>query len=147
MQFTFIFSLIFAVIVAVFALLNPGTVTVNVLFTNFQTSQAVVILFSAFLGAILVYLLDLVKKIKSGFKNKELEKKLKGFVLEVEKSAEEVENFKSQNVDLMDENNQLKEKLEKLENVEKAENMENIAETELSKENKDEIPAKIDITK
>lgn len=114
MQFTFIFSLIFAVLVAVFALLNPGTVTVNVLFTKFQTSQAVVILFSAFLGAILVYLLDLVKKIKSGFKNKELEKKLKGLVLEIENLTSEVEDYKSKNIELMDENNQLKEKEEKM---------------------------------
>ena len=113
MQFTFIFSLIFAVLVAVFALLNPGTVTVNVLFAKFQTSQAVVILFSAFLGAILVYLLDLVKKIKGNFKNKELEKKVKSLTSESEKLKEELENYKSENVDLMDENNQLKEELEK----------------------------------
>ena len=139
MQFTFIFSLIFAVIVAVFALLNPGTVTVNVLFARFQTSQAVVILFSAFLGAILVYLLDLVKKIKSGFKNKELEKKVKGLVLEMEKITKEAEEFKAENVDLMDENNQLKEKLE-------AANKSKLS-SEVKEDLSDEAEVKVDITK
>lgn len=135
MQFTFIFSLIFAVVVAIFALLNRDTVTVDIFFTQFQTSQAVVILCSAFLGAVLVYLLDLVKKIKSGFKNKELEKKVKGLVLEMEKITEEAENYKSQNVDLMDENNQLKEKLE---NASKVQSSNVVSETE---------EVKIDITK
>lgn len=135
MQFTFIFSLIFAVIVAIFALMNRDIVTVDIFFTQFQTPQAVVILGSAFLGAILVYLLDLVKKIKSGFKSKELEKKVKGLVLEMEKITEEAENYKSQNVDLMDENNQLKEKLE------------NAAKTQVSKETKEDAEVKINITK
>lgn len=137
MQVTFIFSLIFAVLVAVFAVLNPGTVTINVLFAKFQTSQAVVILFSAFLGAILVYLLDLVKKIKSGLKNKDNEKKVKSLTEETEKLTKEVENYKSQNVDLMDENNELLEAMKNLKSE--------LASKELADES--ETETKVDITK
>ena len=137
MQVTFIFSLIFAVLVAVFAVLNPGTVTINVLFAKFQTSQAVVILFSAILGAILVYLLDLVKKIKSGLKNKDNEKKVKSLTEETEKLTKEVENYKSQNVDLMDENNELLEAMKNLKSE--------LASKELADES--ETETKVDITK
>ncbi|MGB3367320.1 MAG: LapA family protein [Acidaminobacteraceae bacterium] len=143
MQFTIIFSLIFAVLVAIFALVNRDMVTVDIFFTQFQTPQAVVILGSAFLGAILIYLLGVVKKIKSGFKYKELEKKIKVLTLEMGKITKELEDFKSENIDLMDENNQLKEKLENTAKIETSSE----TKEETKEETKDESETKIDITK
>lgn len=113
MQFTFIFSLIFAILIALFAIVNSDAVTVNVLFTKIKTSQAVVILFSAALGAIIVYMMDLVKKLKNSLKVKDLEKRIKGLEQELEKTGNELENFKNENVSLMDENVSLNEELEK----------------------------------
>jgi len=103
MQFTFIISLFFAILVALFAILNAETVTINVLFSKFQTSQAVVILVSAALGAVVVYLLSIIKKIKSSLKLKESDKKVKIYEIENQKLVEELEEIKEKNVELMEE--------------------------------------------
>ncbi|MFA5523119.1 MAG: LapA family protein [Tissierellales bacterium] len=81
MEVKFIISLIFAVLVAVFAIQNAGNVEINFLFTKFTISQAVVILSSAIVGAFIVVLLSLVKQIKQNMKIKQLNKEM-GVVLE-----------------------------------------------------------------
>jgi|LSQX01.3.fsa_nt_gb uncharacterized integral membrane protein len=53
-QVLFIVSLLFAVFITVFALINAEPVVVNLLFYKFQASQALIIFFSAALGAIIV---------------------------------------------------------------------------------------------
>ncbi|BEP29121.1 LapA family protein [Helicovermis profundi] len=108
MQFTFIISLLFAIIVALFALLNAETVTINVLFSKFQTSQAVVILVSASLGAIVVYLLSVFKKIKSTMKIKESEKKFKTLEKDYQKLSSEKEELVENNDKLLEENEKYK---------------------------------------
>lgn len=83
MQATFIIALIFAIIVAIFALLNGDTVTINLIFRQFEMSQALVILIAAVLGAVAVYFMSLVRSVKNIMKTKELEKKLKTSEAEV----------------------------------------------------------------
>jgi len=76
MKATFILSLAMAILIAIFALLNGGTVPVNLGFANLESSLALVILVSVAIGAIIIYLIDVVGKFKSAYKIKELEKKI-----------------------------------------------------------------------
>lgn len=65
MSWKFILSLIFALIVALFAIQNAASVDVDFLFWHISVSQALVILLSAFFGAIITKLLSLLKHIES----------------------------------------------------------------------------------
>ena len=77
MQFGFIISLIFAILVSVFAVQNSGSVVISFMFAEFNISQALVILISAALGAIIVMLLGFIKQIKLKLKIKEQLKRIK----------------------------------------------------------------------
>ena len=61
MQSGFIFSLIFAVFIGLFALKNGGPVSIDLFFTEIRLSQALVIIFSALLGALVIYFLNFFK--------------------------------------------------------------------------------------
>jgi putative membrane protein len=63
LEFKFVISLLFAVMVAIFAIQNSAVVEISFLFAKFSISQAVVILISALAGAFIVLLLSLVKQI------------------------------------------------------------------------------------
>ncbi|HZK00179.1 MAG TPA: LapA family protein [Tissierellaceae bacterium] len=78
MEFRFIVSLIFAVLVAIFAIQNASSVEVRFFFANITISQAVVILGSAIIGAIIAVLLGLIKQIRQSLKIKQLSKELEG---------------------------------------------------------------------
>ena len=71
MQIRFIASLIFAILVAIFAIQNSEIVTIDFLFAAFPVSQALVILISAALGAIIALLFGAVKHFKAQHKIKE----------------------------------------------------------------------------
>lgn len=71
MQAGFIISLFFAIIVAVFALKNGGSVNIDFIFAKVQVSQAIVIFVSAALGAVIVAFLGLVRQVKLTMKLKE----------------------------------------------------------------------------
>jgi uncharacterized integral membrane protein len=77
MQIWFIFSLLFSLIVATFAVLNSEIVTIKLFWVNYELSQSIVILFSAALGATIVFFLGLFSKIKSSLKIRELASDLK----------------------------------------------------------------------
>lgn len=64
MDWKFVLALIFALIVAIFALQNAGAVDVSFLTFELSISQALVILISAAFGALVVLLLNLVRWIK-----------------------------------------------------------------------------------
>jgi uncharacterized integral membrane protein len=64
MDWKFVLALIFALIVAVFALQNAIAVDISFLTMEFSISQALVILISAAFGALVVLLLSLVRWIK-----------------------------------------------------------------------------------
>jgi len=60
----FVLALIFALLVAVFALQNAGAVDISFLTMELSISQALVILISAAFGALVVLLLSLIRWIK-----------------------------------------------------------------------------------
>ncbi|MTI70958.1 MAG: LapA family protein [Firmicutes bacterium] len=74
MQIGFILSLIFAIIVTVFAIQNAGDVEIKFLYAKVEISQALVIFISAALGAIIVTILGLFREFKSKMKIKDLNK-------------------------------------------------------------------------
>lgn len=65
MQANVILILIFAIIIALFALFNATVVTVSFIFAQIDVSLALVIIGSALIGAIIVILFDSFKKLKT----------------------------------------------------------------------------------
>lgn len=74
MQKNIIITLILSVFIAVFAILNAAAVPVNLIFTTINLSAALVILISASVGAVIVYLIDTLSKRKTNKVIKENEK-------------------------------------------------------------------------
>ena len=74
MQLTVIMSLIFAIVIAIFAGLNSSVVEVNLFFIKKEVSLAIVILISSVFGASLVYMINILKSVKLKVKSKALEK-------------------------------------------------------------------------
>lgn len=102
MQFTYIIALLFALIVAAFALLNAQPVTVDFAFNEFQISLALVILISAAAGAIILGFLGLFHRVKENLKLREmgarvrrLEGRLKGAEEDLAVTHAELEATKS----------------------------------------------------
>ncbi len=93
MEFKFIISLLFSVLVAIFAIQNAGSVEINFLFTKFTISQAVVILCSTILGALIVLLLGLIKQIKQNMKIKQLNKEIEMLTEEKGKIQAKIDEF------------------------------------------------------
>lgn len=77
MEIGFIFSLIFAILVAVFALKNADSVMIDFFFAKVQVSQAIVIFVSAALGAVIVTIIGLVRQLKLTLKIKEQVRKIR----------------------------------------------------------------------
>ncbi|WDV47546.1 LapA family protein [Clostridiaceae bacterium M8S5] len=110
MQAGFIGSLIFAILITIFALQNATAVDVKILFTTVTMSQALVILVSASLGAIVVAIFGLIREYKANNKMKELnnnisefETKIKQYELKISelesKSESKEDTNKKQNVE------------------------------------------------
>ncbi|MHC1721286.1 MAG: LapA family protein [Clostridiaceae bacterium] len=72
MQIWFVFSLVFALIIAAFAALNSDVVTIRLIFAKYELSQSIVIIISAVIGAVVAILLSLFGKIKSAMRTREL---------------------------------------------------------------------------
>lgn len=108
MQITFIFSMIFAVIISVFALANASPVTISLIFKTYELSQAVVILISAVIGAVVVFLLNLVTKAKSVMKNKNLSRQIKELENQLNNCQKQLEETNEQVVEdeIVTENNE-----------------------------------------
>lgn len=82
MQIAFILSLIFATIIAIFALKNADKVLIDFIFTKVEISQAIIIFVSAVLGAIIVAALGFIRSFKLKKKNKDLNNKLNSLEIE-----------------------------------------------------------------
>ncbi len=76
MQKSFIIVLFTGLVVALFAVLNAKPVEVNLIFKTFEMSQAIVILISATLGALAMFLMNIVQVMKLKKQVKQLSKKL-----------------------------------------------------------------------
>ena len=105
MEKGFIFSLIFAAIVAVFALSNADKVLIDFLFTKVEISQAIVIFASAILGAVTVSILGGLKSFKFKREIKELNKKVdsmekhrKNLELLLEEKEEEIKILRDKDI-------------------------------------------------
>lgn len=77
MQIAFVISLVFAILISIFAVMNSDTVTIRLLWKQFEFSQAIVILGSATIGALILFIIGSVKDIKKNLKIRELNKKIK----------------------------------------------------------------------
>ncbi|MGE5629343.1 MAG: lipopolysaccharide assembly protein LapA domain-containing protein [Solirubrobacterales bacterium] len=77
MQIWFIISLVFSLIIALFAALNSDVVTIRLIFAKYQLSQSLVIILSAAIGAIIAIFLGLFSKIKTKLKIRELNNEIK----------------------------------------------------------------------
>lgn len=93
MQLLLIFALIFALGVALFAVQNATPVEISFLFYEFQDiSLVVVILFSVLTGALIVFLLSLVKQISYLRKIRSLEKRNEQLEQELKQIKAKVES-------------------------------------------------------
>lgn len=60
-QLLFVVVLIFAVLVTAFAMANAKPVVINLLFTKFEASQALLVFISAAMGAVIVTFMGLIR--------------------------------------------------------------------------------------
>lgn len=112
MQLTVILSLIFAIVIAIFAGLNSDVVNVNLLFTKVEMSLAIVILISAIIGSVIVYFMNIVKSLRRGKEIKQLTKEMKKLQaserkltqekLELKTKVEELEKGDGNDTDIME---------------------------------------------
>ena len=131
MEKSFIFSLIFAVLVAIFALANADKVAINLLFTDVLVSQAMVIFISTILGAVIMALLGMFKSFKLKKEIKDLKKQIEPLEIErdnltalVDERGSEITNLNEKIRAIQEENEELKSNLEESEgNIEEAEDM------------------------
>lgn len=98
MQIWFIFSLLFSLIVATFAVLNSDIVTIKLFWVNYELSQSIVILFSAALGATIVFFLGLFSKIKSTLRIRELAGDLKDAEKKIELLSSSVKGYEEKSI-------------------------------------------------
>jgi putative membrane protein len=90
MQKNIIITLFFSIIITVFALLNSDPIAINLAFGEVDISVALVILISATLGAVLVYSLATIAKIKAKKKLKLAEEALLDMTKECQKLEEKL---------------------------------------------------------
>jgi uncharacterized integral membrane protein len=76
MEKGFILSLIFAAIIAIFALNNSDRVLIDLFFTEVRMSQAIIILISALFGAIITTAFSWVKRLRLNKKIKSLNQQI-----------------------------------------------------------------------
>jgi len=113
MQITFILSMVFAVMIAFFAVLNSEPVIINLFFEKFVLSQAIVILLSAVLGAVIVFLLNIYPYLKGKVKLKAVTKKNKELEEKLEKCVKDLESInKPEKEDCKDSEDGKKEEME-----------------------------------
>ena len=114
MEKGFIFSLIFAGLVGAFALSNSDKVAIDLIITQIEMSQAIVIFVSAFLGAIIVALLGLVKDLKSKKEIKRLNKERDILIEEKNELISQLESKEQQILSLYDTNIEIPTKYEEI---------------------------------
>jgi len=93
MDWKFVLALVFALIVAIFALQNAGAVDISFLNLELSISQALVILISAFFGALVVLMLSLVRWIRHQSKLKNLTKTVNSLETENKQLKMKLDDF------------------------------------------------------
>jgi uncharacterized integral membrane protein len=105
MQKQFVFLLIVAILVAIFAITNAEVVAVRLFFWTYELSGSLVILFSVALGALLVIALNAVGWIKQRHNLKEATSKF-------EKAQKEIETIKKELQETKNDNEKLQQQVE-----------------------------------
>ncbi len=108
MQSRVIIMLLFAIIVAVFAVMNIQPVVIDYLFGKAEIQLIFVIIFSIFIGALFMFILSSMKQIQ-------LTRKLKSIEKENTKLKAEVEEFENRLAD--NSSNKDESSIEKTENI------------------------------
>ena len=93
MDWKFVLALVFALIVAIFALQNAGAVDISFLNLELSVSQALVILISAVFGALVVMLLSLIRWIKCQSKIKSSAKTINTLEMENKQLKMKLEEY------------------------------------------------------
>ena len=112
MQLNFILLLIVSIFIAIFAIQNGETVSIDLFFMKREMSQALVILASVGLGALVTGVLSTFGKVKRLRENKALSKKLKTVEAEKNTVTTKLETTAAENVELQKINSDLKSELE-----------------------------------
>src|SRR6056297_4359130 len=95
MQGTIIFGLIFAILIAIFAIQNASIVALNLLMWKFEISLAVVVLGSIIFGALVIGIFSYFKQFQLRRKNKNLKLEIQSLKDEIENKEEEINKIKS----------------------------------------------------
>lgn len=93
MQFYIVLSLIFGILITLFALFNSAIVAVNFFFAEVQIPLALVIIASALIGAITMLVFDTFRRIKAGKNIKDMTKKVGGLEKELATREETIQNL------------------------------------------------------
>jgi len=97
LQFYLISGLIFAFLVAIFALWNSAQVVIRFpLLGEFATSQALVIIGSAMLGALIIMVVGLVRSFKMGQKIKKQDRLIRDYEEIIDNLKRQLEEKQSQ---------------------------------------------------
>ncbi|MBE0449649.1 MAG: DUF1049 domain-containing protein [Clostridia bacterium] len=90
MQIYIVLSLIFGILITLFAIFNSAVVAVNFFFTELQIPLALVIIASALIGAVTMLIFDTFRRIRSGKNLKDMTKKANGFEKEIASKDETI---------------------------------------------------------
>jgi uncharacterized integral membrane protein len=116
MQLNFILLLIVSIFIAIFAIQNGETVSIDLFFMKREMSQALVILASVGLGALVTGVLSTFGKVKKIRENKGLSKKLKALEAEHQTVSTKLETAIAENEELKKITTDLKSELDTTEN-------------------------------
>ncbi|MCF6097353.1 LapA family protein [Thermovorax subterraneus] len=94
-QIILVLTLVFALLVAVFAISNAGKVDIRFFGTVYSVSQAIVILGAAAFGALVTLLLGLISRIRMAFKIRELNAKVSALEKQLGDAKREIEMLRT----------------------------------------------------
>lgn len=98
-SFKFVVTIIAFVLLVIFAVQNSSAATVKFLFWHFETFQAIIIIVSAALGAIIGFTIFMIKYYKQGKASKSDQKTLNDALDKNKKLEKEIESLKSKTED------------------------------------------------
>lgn len=113
MQIIIVFSMVFSVLIALFAVQNAEVVTISLLWYHIDLSQAVVILGSALIGVLIMLPFDVFRGVRNRLKLMDLQNEIKKLRDELEKSGHEAETPPVPTLEALAEDKQHAEKAEK----------------------------------
>ncbi|MCG7336951.1 lipopolysaccharide assembly protein LapA domain-containing protein [Sporosarcina sp. ACRSM] len=96
-QWNLLFGLLFAIVIALFAIVNVEAVKVNYIFGEAQWPLILVVLGSAFLGAIISIFVAMFRSVQSKHRLKELQKEMTAKELTIAAQQNEIAELQKQN--------------------------------------------------